>query len=581
MRPKYLIVILFLLTAAGAGQLAPDKERFDVVLHPGDLEERTLVLTNTGDAPIYEISNTDISGSASDFIFLAMPEEMPLMPQDKAEIKIYFALPLEAKPGTYSGYIYLLDSTPPTLPTRIDFNILAIAQESYDISMTIDDAKSASLSANSKDIAQFELAVKNLGSFRDVASIDAGPLPEGWELLLLDGEEELSFPYNLSLDPGSTHKLFLQVTTSNPGYKSNATIIATSIGNKSRNDTVRAEVDFAAEVRGYSVSINIPDRIVVNKTYKGSFQIMLDVEEKVIVAISTPTELMVMPIAQVVDVTPQSPGTANFTMLASESGEYPIVFQSMDTNGIAMPAEMTYVNVIVPEGVAVLTGDDLTHSTIASAAIMGNGSVAAAVISVPYGKLEQKDQEILEEYATVLILGNDSIVSADAEKELQVAEVKRIQSGSIYEDCWQYASELWQNGTAGVILAGSSQADIFRAYQAASMTGMPIIICDGNATSNARSLIKEMAERDIALSSAYAVTDIGEEYIRSLEDAGIAVVTKEEMSSGSDQGSDQNSVQQTVQETGQIEAASYAMPVIASGNATPESTAIDAGGMAQ
>jgi hypothetical protein len=42
MRQIYPIVILFLLIAASSAQLAPDKERFDVVLHPGDLEERTL-----------------------------------------------------------------------------------------------------------------------------------------------------------------------------------------------------------------------------------------------------------------------------------------------------------------------------------------------------------------------------------------------------------------------------------------------------------------------------------------------------------------------------------------------------------
>ena len=561
MRPKYLIVILFLLTAAGAAQLAPDKERFDVVLHPGDLEERTLTLTNTGDAPIYEISKTEISGSAADFIFLTMPDEMPLMPQDQAEIKIYFILTPEARPGSYSGYIYLLDSAPPSLPVRIDFDLLVISQESYGVSMTIDDAKSATISANAQDIAQFELAVKNLGSFRDVASIDSGPLPEGWSLLLLDGDRELGLPYDMPLDPGITHKLKLQVTTDNPGKKSNVTITATSLGNKSRNSSVEVEVDFAMEVRGYKVDISVPERMVANKTYDGSFKIMLDVEEKVMVAISTPSELMVMPLAQVVDVSPKSPGTANFTMLASQSGNYPIVFRLMDSNGIPMPEEMTYVDVVNPQGLAVLSGDDLLYSTVASGAIMGNGTIADAIVTVPPGKLSGKDLEVLRYYSSILILGNGSIISPEAEKDLQASEVRRIQSGSIFEDCWLFASMIWPNGTSGVVLSGSLPADIFRAYQVASMTGLSIVVCEGNVTAGARDAIQEMTGRNISLSEAITVGNIGENYVRPLIDAGISMMSIEDLAS----------------ESGQAAVAPDSLPGANDSNMTSE----DEGGMGQ
>ena len=561
MRPKYLIVILFLLTVAGAAQLAPDKERFDVVLHPGDLEERTLTLTNTGDAPIYEISKTEISGSAADFIFLTMPEEMPLMPQDQAEIKIYFILTPEARPGSYSGYIYLLDSAPPSLPVRIDFDLLVISQESYGVSMTIDDATSATISANAQDIAQFELAVKNLGSFRDVASIDSGPLPEGWSLLLLDGDRELGLPYDMPLDPGITHKLKLQVTTDNPGKKSNVTITATSLGNKSRNSSVEAEVDFAMEVRGYKVDISVPGRMVANKTYDGSFKIMLDVEEKVMVAISTPSELMVMPLAQVVEVRPKSPGTANFTMLASQSGNYPIVFRLMDSNGIPMPEEMTYVDVVNPQGLAVLSGDDLLYSTVASGAIMGNGTIADAIVTVPPGKLSGKDLEVLRYYSSILILGNGSIISPEAEKDLQASEVRRIQSGSIFEDCWLFATMIWPNGTSGVVLSGSLPADIFRAYQVASMTGLPIVVCEGNVTAGARDAIQEMTGRNISLSEAITVGNIGENYARPLIDAGISMMSIEDLAS----------------ESGQAAVAPDSLPGANDSNMTSE----DEGGMGQ
>jgi uncharacterized membrane protein len=195
MRQIYPIVILFLLIAASSAQLEADKERFDVVLHSGDLEERTLKVANTGDATIFKISKTEMSGTAKDYVFLDMPKEKPLKSQDKAEIKIYFALPPETRPGSYTGFIYLLDSAPLSLPMRIDFAITVIGQESYGIGMTIDDALSAELSANAEDIAQFDLAVKNLGAFRDVASINAGPLPDGWRVSLMDGEKTLDLPY--------------------------------------------------------------------------------------------------------------------------------------------------------------------------------------------------------------------------------------------------------------------------------------------------------------------------------------------------------------------------------------------------
>jgi len=83
MRQIYPIVILILLISLGAAQLAPDKEKFDVVLHPGEVEERTLKLTNVGDAPIFKITGTQVSGSAKDFIILSMPEQKPLKPQDE------------------------------------------------------------------------------------------------------------------------------------------------------------------------------------------------------------------------------------------------------------------------------------------------------------------------------------------------------------------------------------------------------------------------------------------------------------------------------------------------------------------
>jgi hypothetical protein len=523
MRQIYLIVILFLLIAASSAQLAANKERFDVVLHPGDLEERTLKVANIGDATISKISKTQISGTARDYVFLDMPEEKPLKPQDKAEIKIYFALPPETRPGTYTGFIYLLESAPPSLPMRIDFELTVIGQESYGIGMTIDDARSAVLSANAEDIAQFDLAVKNLGAFRDVASIDAGPLPDGWSVSLMDGEKTLDLPYDVPLDPSTTHTMKLQVQTSKPGKKGNLSIVATSLGNQSKNSSVEAVVDFAVAVRGYNVEIKVPEKIVTNKTYKGSFNIMLDVKEKIMVGIVTPPDLMVIPLAQTVEVAPKSPGVANFTLLASASGDYPLVFQLMDSHGIPMPEEIAYIKAVLPEGMAVLTGDDFLYSTIASASSLGNGTANFDIITVPPGKISEKDQEKLQDYSTIVILGNQSIISKDTEKALEGVEIKRIDGSSLYEECWLFAAETWRNGTAEVVLSGPRPADIFRAYQAAEMAGTPIVVCEGNVTENANAAIAEMTKRNVALSRVLLVGEIGEEYTKPLQDAGVKI----------------------------------------------------------
>jgi putative cell wall-binding protein len=521
MRQIYPIIILFLLIASSSAQLEADKERFDVVLHSSDLEERTLKVTNIGDATIQKISKTEVSGTARDYIFLDMPEEKPLKPQDKAEIKIYFALPPETRPGSYTGFLYLLDSAPPSLPKRIDFNLTVIGQESYGISMTIDDAKAAQLSANANDIAQFELAVKNLGVFRDVASIDSGPLPDGWSVTLLDGEKTQGLPYDVPLDPGTTHTMKLQVQTTSPGKKGNLAILAKSLGNQSMNSSVEAEVDFAAEVRGYNVDIKVPEKMAANKTYKGSFNIMLDVKEKILVGIVTPPELMVIPLAQTVEVTPVKPGTANFTLLASKSGDYPIIFRLMDSQGIPMPEEVASVKVIMPQGMVVLTGDDFLYSTIASVSTLGNGTADFDLVTIPPGKIGETDLEKLQDYSRILILGNQSVVTGDAENSLQGAEIERIDTGSLYEECWLYADKIWRNGTAEVVLSSPLQTDIFRAYQKARMTGAPIIVCNGNVTEKVNTVIGEMTKRNATLSNAYLAGKIGAEYTKPLLSAGI------------------------------------------------------------
>lgn len=522
MRLIYTLIVLFLLIGFGAAQLTPDKDRFDIVLHPGDGEERTLKVTNAGDSTIFKISKTKMIGNARDFIFIDVPEDKPLSPGDEAEIKIYIGIPPETEPGTYSGFIYLMESAPPSLPVRIDFNIDVILQESYGIALTVEDAKSASLRASAKDIAQFNLAVKNLGSFRDIASIDAGPLPEGWNVLLLDNDEPIAMPYDLPLDAGATHEIKLQIKTQKPGSKENVTITATSLGNRSKNSSILAEVEFGMVVRGYDTKINVPDRIATNKSYKGSLEVILDVKEDIWVATSSPDELIVMPQSQTIRVTPEKPGMANITFLASRAGEYPLTFELSDSHGVPMPEEVVTITASPPEGKAVLTGDDIIYSTLGTLASYGNRNLD--VFMTPLDEISDDYMERLQGYLEIVILGNESVIPRDIEKELQDTEIKRIYSDSLFEESWLFMKDIWENGTTTVVLTTPRQGDIFRSYQIAIKEGLPLVICRGNVTPLSLDAIREMTGRNTTLSQAMVVGRVEENYTKALRDAGVLLV---------------------------------------------------------
>ncbi|MDM7912447.1 MAG: hypothetical protein QUS09_05055, partial [Methanotrichaceae archaeon] len=129
----------------------------------------------------------------------------------------------------------------------------------YGLSLTINDAKSASTFAKADEPATFDLSIRNLGRFRDVASIDTSSMPDGWTVSLLDGEDEYSLPYELPLNPGISHPMVLQIQPSVPGDEGELTITATSLGNKSKNDTVKASAKFGLEIRAYNVKIDLPE----------------------------------------------------------------------------------------------------------------------------------------------------------------------------------------------------------------------------------------------------------------------------------------------------------------------------------
>lgn len=521
MRPIYSIVVLFLLAGAAMGQLAPDRERFDIVLHPGEVDEKTLTLTNSGDTPIIKIDSTPISGDAKDLIFMKMPDFEILPPGEKAEGSIIFAVPPETKPGSYTGFIYLLDSTPPSMPIKIEFYIDVVEQDSYGLSMTINDAKSASTFAKAGEPATFDLSVRNLGRFRDVASINASSMPNDWIVSLKDGEDEYPLPYEIPLNPGISHPMVLQVQPAMPGEEGDLALIASSLGNRSKNDTVSATAKFGIEIRAYNVKVDLPDRMVANKTYSGIFSIALEVEEGIQVGVITPKDLMVIPMTQSVDVTPERAGRANFTMLATKPGEYPLIFKLMDSNGMPMPDELVTVNVIEPEGVAILTGEDFLYDTIASLCRPNNTSVP--FFTAPAGKLDLKDKESLQSYAKVVILGNESMVSSDAEKSLEGVEIKRVEGDSLCEVTWRFIAEMWQNGTAEAVLSDSKQADIFRAYQEARVRNLPLVVCDSPMNNATISIVDDLTKRNTSLSKILTVGNISSETTNYLKNLNISM----------------------------------------------------------
>jgi hypothetical protein len=53
------------------------------------------------------------------------------------------------------------------------------------------------------------------------------------------------------------------------------------------------------------------------------------------------------------------------------------------------------------------------------------------------------------------------------------------------------------------------------------MSGKPLVICEGSVNEIAKSAIKDLTKRNITLSKAFVVGDIGDENARALQDAGV------------------------------------------------------------
>ncbi|HWQ18523.1 MAG TPA: hypothetical protein VN455_02020, partial [Methanotrichaceae archaeon] len=529
MKLIHITFILFLLACTASAQLAVDKNTFDIELHPGDVQIKTIVMKNLGTAPIFDITTSPVGGDAKEFLFVEVqkidrldPEVKDNKDKQKNIIPVICATPPDAKPGNYSGFIYIFDNTPPSVPIPIEFNVRVLKPESYGLSLFVDDAKSAHITAKPDEAAKLDLSVRNLGQFRDVALIDATSVPQGWSVTLLDNDNPVDLPYKLPIPSDESHSLTMEVKVPQPGVSGEVEVTAVSMGNMTKNSTVKAQVDFGVAIRGYEVKVDMPEVIAVNKTYRGTFMMSLDVNERIKVGINTPPELLVIPTTEVMYVSPSEDGKANFTLLATEPGRYGIVFKLVDSNGVPMPEELALVTAFRPKGTVILTGDGFMYSTLATLDTPGNNSTS--VVTLPDGKLDEKSREGLLSYSKLIILGNESVISPDIERTLsRDVEVKRISGESICETSWRFISEMWENGTAEIVMSGPKEIDIFKAYQEAKNLNLPLVICDSGPTDSIKSIVEDLMKRKTKLSRIHVIGEVDKNTTKTLAGMGITV----------------------------------------------------------
>lgn len=503
-------------------QLAVDKDKFELELHPGDIQERTITIENIGDIPIFDIKASPVGGDASEFIELIIPEIDWFDPEDEyEEISVIFTVPPEAKLGSFEGYVYLFDDTPLSLPISIEFNLDVIELESYGISFTINDAKSASMKVDAKELASFDISVMNTGLFRDVISIDADSIPAGWDVELFDGTELVDLPYDLPLSSGSGRTLYLDIIGTQPGDSADFNITATSLGNISKNKTVSSHVDLNLAIRTYNVVPEFPDEIFVNRTSSGNLNIELGVEEEIAVSVIAPPGLVVIPENQVVPVSSDKKGIGEFTLMATTPGVFNLTFKLTDSNGVPMPDEIKFITATEPTGVGIIAGDYLLGTVALCYAEVSEDNIP--VITMFTDELSATDLEEIDSCSVVIILGNESLVSQEVEKSLSGILVRRMAGDDICETCWLFASKMWLNGTEEVVLVGSLDAEVMKAYPKAKDLEAPLIICGDDLTDKAISIIKDLRGREIGLSKVLVGGGVNDSTLQTLEDIGLVV----------------------------------------------------------
>ncbi len=526
-----LLAILSLLVAVSSAELAADRDRFEVELHPGEMTKRTLILENMGDKPIFKIDTIPVAGGAKELISVEIPKFELLGPEsedvyDDEEVKVdikFSSLP-ETDPGTYSGFIYFFDDTS-SLPLLVEFEVELIEQESYGVSLSIDDASSASATADPDEPAEFELMVRNAGLFKDVVSIDAPHLPPRWTATIFEGSDAVNLPYNLTLSSGVSRVLDLEIAGERAGDHRTIEISATSLSDPSKNASVEADIEINQEIRAYETILKLPDVMVVNRTHTGSIKIELNVDEKISVQISAPPGLLVMPQSQVIAVGKTKSGIGEFTLMATKPGRFEIEFVLHDSYGIPLPTERAEVLATDTTKFAIVTGDGLLYRALALSYAEGGVNDTVPVITLTGGELDEDDIEELEELplARVVILGNESVVPSEVEKFIaEMMPTERIGGEDVCETSWLFASILWPVGTEEVVLTGTDEVEAFAAYEEAKKIGAPLIICGAPLSEASEAALEDMM--GTGLSKVLVFGDgVDEAVIEALRNAGLSI----------------------------------------------------------
>lgn len=525
-----LLSILMLLIAVSAAELTADRDRFEVELHPGEVTKRTLILENLGDAPIFEITSIPVAGRAKELITMEIPKFEKLGPEsediyDDEEIKvdITFSSPPEMDPGTYTGFVYFFDDTS-SLPLLVEFEVELTEQESYGVSLSINDASSASATADPDEPAEFELMVRNAGLFKDVISVDAPHLPPRWTATLFDREMPMNLPCNLTLASGVIRVLELNIVGGRAGDRQTIEISATSLSDPSKNASVEAEIEINQEIRAYEAVLELPDLMVVNRTHTGSIKIRLNVDEKISVRIEAPPDLLVMPQNQVIAVGKTKSGVGEFTLMATRPGRFTIELVLHDSYGIPLPTERAEVFATDTTKFAIVTGDGLLYRALALSYAEGVNDTVP-VITLTGGELDEGDIEELEDLplAKVVILGNESVVPPDVEKLIEeMMPTERIGGDDICETSWLFASILWPENTEEVVLTGTDEVVAFAAYEKAKKISAPLIICSSPPSETSVAALKDMMDRGLSKVLIFG-GGIDQALIEALKDAGLSI----------------------------------------------------------
>jgi hypothetical protein len=526
-----LLAILSLLVAVSAAELAADRDRFEVELHPGEMTKRTLILENLGDKPVFAIKQTPVAGTAKELVTVAIPKFEKLGPEsediyDKEELKveITFSSPPETDPGAYSGFVYFFDETS-SLPLMVEFAVELTEQESYGVSLKIDDARSASANVDPEVPAEFELLVRNAGLFKDVISVDLPSLPPRWTAILFDGGKSVDIPYNLTLNSGVSRVLNLEIVGGMAGEVREMEITATSLSDPSKNASVKAEIELNQEIRAYEAILRLPEAMVVNRTHTGSIKINLNVDEKISVDVAASPDMMVMPQSLVIPVGKTKSGEGEFTLMATRPGRYEIRLLLHDSFNVPLPTERAELLAIETDSFAIVTGDGLLYRALALSYAEGRRNVTATVVTLTGGEIDAEEIEELERQplARAVILGNESVVSSEVERLLkEMMPTERIGGEDVCETSWLFASILWPEGEELVVLAGIDEVEAFAAYDEAKKMGAPLIICGGPLSEASLSALEDMKELGLSRALIWG-TGVDEAVIEALEDAGISI----------------------------------------------------------